>query len=67
MARTAPLSKESIIALRHEGQSTQTFQELLKFLQVQSQSLAVMRTATGKEDPEFSAAEDNVVNCGVLG
>ena len=38
-----------------------TFQELLKFLQVQSQKpssammkLALMRTITGKEDPELS-------------
>jgi hypothetical protein len=37
-----------------------TFQELLKFLQVQSQKpsgammeLALMRTTTGKEDPEL--------------
>ena len=58
MARTAKISKEkrqSTITLRH-GQS---IQELWKFLQVQSQKpssammkLALMRTATGKLDPE---------------
>ena len=57
MARTPQISREkwqSIITLRHEGQSMQPF----KFLQVQSQKqlsammkLALMRTATGKEDP----------------
>jgi hypothetical protein len=62
MARTAEISKEkrqSIITLKHEGQSGKC-QELLKFLQVQSQKpssammkLAHMRTTTGKEDPEL--------------
>jgi hypothetical protein len=47
MARTSQISKEkqSIITLRHEGQSIQKCQELMK--------LALMRTATGKEDPEL--------------
>ena len=43
-------------------------QELLKFLQVHSQKpssammkLALMRTATVKEAPEFSAAEDKFI------
>ena len=46
------------ITLRHEVQSI-SIQQIFKFLQVQSQKqsaitkLALMRTATGKEDPEF--------------
>jgi hypothetical protein len=56
MARTAQIRKEkrqSIITLRHEGQS-------MRYLQMQSQKpssammkLALMRTATGKADPEL--------------
>ena len=61
MTRTAQISnqKQSIITLRQEGQSG-TFQELFKFNQVQLQKssammkLALMRTATGKEDPKLA-------------
>ena len=61
MARTAQISKEkrqSIITLKHEDQQMQNNSS--KFLQVQSQNsssammkLALMRTATEKEDPEL--------------
>ena len=51
--------RQSIITLRHEGLSKS--QELRKLLQVQSQKpssammkLALMRTATGKEDSELT-------------
>ena len=63
MARTGQINKEkwqSIITFRHEGSQSGTFQKLWKFLQVQSQKtsrammdLSLMRTATGKEDPEL--------------
>ena len=64
MARTAQIIKEkglSIITLRHEGQSIRNISRTFKkFLQVQSQKpssammkLALMRTVTGKEDPEL--------------
>jgi hypothetical protein len=51
MARTAQISTE-------KGQSIQvsqygTFKDVLHFLQVQSQKLALMRTTTGKDDPEL--------------
>jgi predicted transcriptional regulator len=68
MARTAQISKEkqqSIITLRHEGQS---IQNISRTLNVSSgavaeplsamMKLAIVRTATGKEDPEFIG-----VNC----
>jgi transposase-like protein len=60
MARTALISKEkrqSIITLRHEGQSIWKISRTLK---VSSNAVAKpinrydeMRTATGKEDPEL--------------
>ena len=53
MARSAQISKEkqqSIITLRHEGQS---IQKTLKVSSVAMMKLALMRTATGKEDPEL--------------
>ena len=60
MTRTAQISKDkqqSIITLRHEGQSIWKVSRTLK---VQSQKpssammkLALMRTATGKEAPEL--------------
>ena len=60
MARTAQISKEkqqSIITLRHEGQSIQKMSRTLKVqLQKSSSSimkLALMRTTTGKKDPEL--------------
>ena len=49
MARTAQISKEkrqSIITLRHEGQPQKPSSAMMK--------LALMRTATGKEDPKLS-------------
>ena len=60
MSRTAQISKEkrqSIITLRHEGQSIQKMSITLK-VQLQKPSsammkLALMRTATGMEDPEL--------------
>ena len=64
MARTAPKSKEkrqSIITLRHEGQS---IQKMSRTLNISSSvvakpssammKLALMKTATGKEDPELT-------------
>ena len=67
LARTAQIRKEkqqSIITLRHEGQSiwsiSITFTVSSSAVNVSSQKtsrammkLALMRTATGKEDPEF--------------
>ena len=63
MARAAQIRKEkwqSIITLRHEGQSMWKISWTLKFLQVPLQKpssammkLALMRTATGKEGPEL--------------
>ena len=60
MARTAQISKgkrQSIITLRHEGESIRNISRTLKFLQVESQQpssaimkLALTRTGTGKED-----------------
>ena len=60
MPRTAQISKDkrqSIITLKHEGKS---IQNILRTMKVQSQKpssammkLALMRTATGKEDPEL--------------
>ena len=75
MARTAQIRKEkrqSIITIRHEGQSIRKFQELWKFLQVQSikpsntaMKLSLMRTATGMEDQELPLLQriNSLVNC----
>ena len=59
MERTAQISKEkqqSIITLRHEGQSIREHLKKLVLLQNPSSAmmkLALMRTITGKEDPEL--------------
>ena len=60
MARTAQISKEkrqSIIILRHEGQSMSNISGTLKVsssaVAKTMMKLALMSTATGKEDPEL--------------
>ena len=58
IAQVSKEKQQSIITLRHEGQSMWTFPQLWKFLQVRSQILssAMMKlalTRTGKEDPEL--------------
>ena len=63
MARTAQISKEkqqTIITLKHEGQSTLKVQ--LQKPSSTMMKLALMRTATGKEDPVTSAAEDKFIS-----
>ena len=61
MARKAQISKEKrkSITLRHEGQSMQNTSRTFKVSSAVAKSikrydeLALMRTTTGKEDPEF--------------
>ena len=66
MARTDQKTREMtvIITLRHEGQSMRTISRPLQYRHVQLQKpssamtkLALMRTATGKEDPELLLLE----------
>ena len=56
MARTAQISKEkrqSIITLRHEGQSIWKISRTSQKPSSAMMTLALMRTATGKEDQEL--------------